>query len=216
MNNPHPIGIAINVMRARLTLVGFNIAIVSFQLSEMFNLAGGIPIPGLSKAIHFRADMALFLALALSLLSLVAFISSSALDDQGTCDHRIFIVGELLMYLGLAHTATGFFSPLNATFLVVGQHLPDQFEQIALFREAVFYMGSLVWVAAIYIGPTIALIRAPFSKKMTLKLSLVYVASLVLMFWFSHQVTLFEAVNTTKVPLKTPHFWQELLQPMLW
>ena len=62
-----PVRVAVNVMRARQTVVGFNIAIVSFQIAQISRLPGGLKVSGLEHAIHLRADIALFTALALAL-----------------------------------------------------------------------------------------------------------------------------------------------------
>ena len=59
--------VAVNVMRARLTVIGFNIAIVAFQIARLNTETGGIRVPGMDRAVHVVADMALFMALALSL-----------------------------------------------------------------------------------------------------------------------------------------------------
>ncbi|MGS0676786.1 hypothetical protein [Shewanella sp. 125m-1] len=216
MTQEPPIRIAINVMRARLTVVGFNIAIVSFQISELVEMAGGISVPGLEHAIHFRADMALFIALAFSLLSLVAFISSSAIDETGTCDHWSFIVGDILMYLGLANTVTGFFSPLNQEFWLVVKQLPSLEQQIAMFRQSILILGSLAWVAAIYVGPIVTLVRSPFHKHTNLSLLLMYILSLIMMVWFNHQVYSFELINSSDNLLYSYTFFYEFLQPILW
>ena len=76
-----PVRVAVNVMRARLTVIGFNIAIVSFQITQLYRTSGGLRVPGIDHAVHVEADMALFMALALSVLALVAFIMSSAYDQ---------------------------------------------------------------------------------------------------------------------------------------
>ena len=46
------IKIAVNVMRARLTVIGFNIAVVSFQLDRLKTLPGGVNLSGLESPIH--------------------------------------------------------------------------------------------------------------------------------------------------------------------
>jgi hypothetical protein len=39
-------------MRARLTVIGFNIAVVSFQLNRLKSLPGGVNLPGRANSIH--------------------------------------------------------------------------------------------------------------------------------------------------------------------
>ncbi|WP_220718761.1 hypothetical protein [Agarivorans litoreus] len=216
MTDTPRIRIAINVMRARLTVVGFNIAIVSFQISDLAKMAGGMPVPGLDHAIHFRADMALFMALAFSLLSLVAFISSSAIDEAGTCDHWSFIVGDLLMYLGLANTVTGFFSPLSQEFLLVAKQWPAQELPIAMFRKSIMILGSLAWFSAIYLGPAVTLIRSPFHQRINVILLVVYVLLLIMVFWINYQVYLFEVINTVGITFSPIKFLYEFIQPVVW
>jgi len=99
-----PVRVAVNVMRARLTVIGFNIAIVSFQITQLYRTSGGLRVPGIDHAVHVEADMALFMALALSIIALVAFIMSSEYDEVGVCTHWSLVAGDLLMYLALAHT----------------------------------------------------------------------------------------------------------------
>ena len=67
MSKSHePVRVAVNVMRARLTILGFNLAIITFQINELRILGGGIKLPGLEQAFYLSAAAALFLGLALS------------------------------------------------------------------------------------------------------------------------------------------------------
>jgi hypothetical protein len=70
-------------MRARLTILGFNIAIVSFQISQLYRMSGGILIPGVDHPVHLTADRALFMSLAFSLIAFIAFIVSSDHGEVG-------------------------------------------------------------------------------------------------------------------------------------
>ena len=42
-----PVRVGVNVMRARLTIIGFNIAIVSFQIAILNRVPGGVRVAGL-------------------------------------------------------------------------------------------------------------------------------------------------------------------------
>lgn len=217
MSEPVKVNIAINVMRARLTVVGFNIAVVSFQLSEIMRFSGGVSVPGFSHTIHFRADIALFISLALSLMSLIVFISSSASDSEGRCDHWLFMLGDIFMYAALSNTVTGFFSPLNETFLSIARQLPAQSAQVLLFSTVVFYFGCITWGAATYFGPCITLIRSPFSRRITITLGGTYLLLLQLTHWINYQVLLFEAENIGEITPQIPfHFLLAFIQPALW
>ena len=82
-----PVRIALNVMRSRLTVIGFNIAIVSFQIAQLYQSSGGLKITGLDHAVHVGADMELFISLALSLIALMVFVMSSQFDETAVCTH---------------------------------------------------------------------------------------------------------------------------------
>lgn len=211
--------IAINVMRARLTVVGFNIAIVSFQVSELFGMQGGISIPGFTHLVHFRADMALLMALVFSLMALVAFIASSSIDDVGHCDHWSFIAGDLLMYLGLANAVTGFFSPLNEAFRLASAEAMKQQIDITSFGIVIMLLGGVTWFMTIYLGPLVTLCRSPFSRVTNASLAFCYLFSLLLIFGLYHQVFLFE-VLTTQGRLNNKQglvlYLYEFVQPFIW
>ena len=102
--------VAINTMRARLTILGFNLAIITFQLSNTRRLGGGTRIEGFETTVHFSTGVVLLTGLALSISSMVVFISSSSFDREGTCDSRMLLAGDFLMYLALSQTVSGFFS----------------------------------------------------------------------------------------------------------
>jgi hypothetical protein len=93
-------------------------------------------------AVHVGADMALFMALALSLVALVAFIMSCAHDEVGYCTHWTLVAGDLLMYLTLAHTVAGFFQPWNAALDIFAAKLPDHATQIGTLHAAMAIAGG--------------------------------------------------------------------------
>ena len=59
--------VAINTMRARLTILGFNLAIITFQLSNTHGLGGGTRIEGFETTVHFSTGAVLLTGLALSI-----------------------------------------------------------------------------------------------------------------------------------------------------
>lgn len=81
---------------------------------------------------------------------MVAFITSSALDREGTCDHRPLLAGDLLMYIALAQTVVGFFGPYLR--LLEGASMGAEVEQESLSRIWVGMMvpGSALWILATY------------------------------------------------------------------
>jgi hypothetical protein len=153
--------VAINAVRARLTILGFNLAITTFQISNTRGLGGGIPLEGFEKTVHLGAGTVLLTGIALSIASMVAFITASALDKEGTCDHRTLLAGDLLMYLALAQTVVGFFGPYQRVLEVASMVTESEQEALSVIRIGMAIAGSTAWVLATYGGPIVSLIRSP-------------------------------------------------------
>ena len=174
-----PMRVAINTMRARLTILGFNLVITTFQISNTRGLGGGIQYDGFQTTVHLAAGAVLVTGVALSIASVVAFIASSTLDRDGTCDHRALLAGDLLMYLALAQTLSGFFSPYVRVLEYAS--MPSQIEQDALIviRTGIALAGSTAWVLAAYIGPIVSLLRSSHSRVTKLVHVAAYAAVLI-------------------------------------
>ena len=185
-SDPHPavmvgvqVRVAVNVMRARLTVIGFNIAIVSFQIGQLNVSTGGIRVPGMDRPVHVGANVALYMALAISLIALLTFIISCALDEVGICNHWTLVACDLLMYLGLAHTVAGYFAPLATSIEFVAANLPAQAAGISILHAAAIISGGTGWFLAIYAGPTISLLRSPFPPRTNIALGIAYIIVLL-------------------------------------
>ena len=157
-----PVRIAINVMRTRLTVVGFNLAIITFQLTEIRRLPGGVQLPNLDASVHIEYDTVLLMGFGLSILAMICFTASSTVNHEGICTHWSLLAGDLLMYLGLAHSVSGFFSPLVQILAPVTLDPPNQMVELETTRLAILIMGGCTWFCATYIGPAVSLLRSPF------------------------------------------------------
>jgi hypothetical protein len=211
-----PVRIAINVIRSRLTVIGFNIAIVSFQIAQLFKASGGLSLSGLDHAVHVGADMALFMSLALSLIALMVFIMSTPFDEVGICNHWSVIAIDLLMYLALAHTLAGFFGPLAMTIKIVADKLPDKASEIYILKSASIGAGGIAWFVAVYIGPLVSLVRSPFHRRSSIVLGIAYLVILILLCWVSSQTVHVEAAVSADKPGLTFSILRELVQPLRW
>jgi hypothetical protein len=214
--NPKPVRVAVNVMRARLTVIGFNIAIVSFQIVQLDRVSGGLRVPGMDHAVHVGADMALFMALALSLVALVVFIMSGAFDEVGVCTHWTLVAGDLLMYLALAQTAAGFFQPWNAALEIFAAKLSNHATQIASLHAAMVIAGGAGWFLATYAGPAVSLLRSPFPRGTNIVLGIAYLVVLVALAWVSSQAVRVEAAVSGDAPGLIFSVLGELVQPFRW
>ena len=208
--------VAVNVMRARLTVIGFNIAIVSFQLVQLYGLSGGIRVPGMNHPLHLMADIALLMALALSLAALVAFIMSCALDEVGVCTHWSLIAGDLLMYLGLAHTVAGFFAPLGAAIDTLAANISAGTSEVAILRAALSIAGGAPWFLATYAGPVVSLLRSPFPRRTNIALGVAYLVLLIALCWVNFQAISLEAKGQIDEPGLIIGIIRGLVQPLWW
>ncbi len=175
-----PVYVAVNVMRARLTILGFNLVIITFQIKELSVLDGGMKLPGIEHDIYVSAAAALFLGMALSIMAMVSLIASCAIDRDGVCDHWSLLAGDLLMYLALAQTVIGFFGAFHSVFERVALPDPEQAQMFALTRGAMDVVGGIAWALAIYLGPLVSLLRSPFGRRITVALALAYLGLLLL------------------------------------
>ncbi len=211
--NNWPVRVAVNVMRARLTVIGFNIAIVSFQIVNLYGISGGIRVPGV---VHVGASMALFMALALSLIALVAFIMSGAFDEVGFCTHWTLVAGDLLMYLALAHTVAGFFAPLTTSIEIFSAKLPDHASEIAILHTASLVAGGVAWFLATFAGPAVSLVRSPFHRRTNIALGVAYLVVLLALSWVSSHAARVGAAGSGDAPGFVISVLRELVQPFRW
>jgi hypothetical protein len=175
-----PIQIAVNVMRARLTIVGFNLAIITFQINELPLLGGDMKLPGIEQEFYVSAAAALFLAMALSVIAMISFITSCAMDRVGLCTHWSLLAGDMLMYLAMAQTVVGFFGAFDAAFDRVALPDPEQAQMFAFTSGAMDVVGGTAWALAVYLGPLVSLLRSPFGRRITIALGLAYLGLLLL------------------------------------
>ncbi len=211
-----PVRVAVNVMRARLTVIGFNIAIVSFQIAQLYRASDGLKVPGVGHAVHVGADMALFMSLALSLIALVLFIMSSSSDEVGICNHWSLVAGDLFMYLALAHTLTGFFAPLAESIDIVASNLPDKQSEFYILNAATIGAGGIGWFLAVYVGPLVSLMRSPFHRRINIALGIAYLVVLLVLCWVSAQTVRVEAADPAEEPGLIFSILRELVQPLRW
>ena len=208
--------IAVNVMRARLTVVGFNITVITFQLSLIPRIPGGTQLPGANVPLHLEADVALLVGLGLSIIAMVCFIASSAYDREGTCTHWSLLAGDLFMYSGLAHTVSGFFGPLVPIMDPVTLDTPQQTTELMIVHMAIVIVGGVAWFSAAYIGPALSLLRSPFGRGITAALGVGYLVLLVSLAHVSAQAVRLEIARDAKYSKPPPTLLNELVQPLRW
>jgi hypothetical protein len=212
---PGGIRVAVNVMRARLTVIGFNIAVVTFQINQLGKLPGGTTqVPGLERTVHLGVDFALFAAFGLAFMALVVFIVSNAMDPVGICDHWSLVAGDLLMYQSLAQTISGFFVPFLGVADAAVVQSPDS--GVHAFRWMLLIVGGGAWFLAAYVGPAVSLYRSPFGRPATLSLAAGYAALFLALATVSAQVGDARSAGSGGERSVTKSVLVELFQPARW
>jgi hypothetical protein len=178
------IRIAINTMRARLTILGFNLAIITFQITHLLRLRSGPVVPDFDAPLHLPAMVALHFALLLSVSAMVLFVASGTLSEEGACDSPAVIVGDLLMYLGLAYSVVGFFQPLVAE--IAARQLPTAGEtaDFRILIQAISVSTAIAWALTAYVGPIVSLLRSPFSMLRNAAMGAGYLLLMVVLAYF--------------------------------
>jgi hypothetical protein len=214
--NRQPVRVAINVMRSRLTVVGFNIAVVSFQIALLYSAADGFKVPGVGHSVHIVADMQLFIAMGLSVFAMMAFIMSCDFDEVGACTHWSLMAGDLLMYLALAYTLAGFFAPLAIRIEMVAAAHPDKASEFNILQSASIAAGGGAWFLATYAGPLVSLVRSPFHRRTNIALGIAYLLVLLVLCWITAQSVRVEASVPADKPGLIFSVLRELVQPLRW
>jgi hypothetical protein len=170
----------------------------------------------MNHPVHLMADIALLMALALSLAALVAFIMSCALDEVGVCTHWSLITGDLLMYLGLAHTVAGFFAPLDVAIDTLAANISAGTSEVAILRAALSIAGGVPWFLATYAGPVVSLLRSPFPRRTNIALGVAYLVLLIALCWVNFQAISLEAKGQIDEPGLIIGIIRGLVQPLWW
>lgn len=156
--------VAINTVRARLTILGFNLAIIAFEIANTRGLGGGSRIEGFETTVHLSTGVALLIGVALSIASMVVFIASSTLNREGTCDRRVLLSGDILMYLALSQTVSGFFSSYERVLAVMSMQPGVEQTGLATLQTGMAVAGSSAWLLTTYVGPIVSLAHSQYGR----------------------------------------------------
>jgi hypothetical protein len=201
-------------MRARLTVIGFNIAVVSFQLVRLKSLPGGVDFSGLENPIHVGSHVSLLLAIPVSMAAIVGYIYSSEYDETGTCSSWSIVAADLLMYMGLALTIAGFFSPLDDALDIMAAGAAAQSTHLAILHDSLNFTGGISWFLAAYVGPARALWQSPFPRMTNTCLTIAYLVVFGYLNLVSAGANAIDANITTGVTFA--QWLMEFVQPFRW
>ena len=201
-------------MRARLTVIGFTIAVVSFQLLRLKSLPGGVDFSGLENPIHVGSHVSLLLAIPVSMAAIVGYIFSSEYDEIGTCSSWSIVAGDLLMYMGLALTIAGFFSPLDDSLDLMAAGASGHSTHLPILHGSLLFTGGISWFLAAYVGPVRALWQSPFPRLTNICLAIAYLVVFGYLSLVSANANAIDANITAGVTFA--QWLMEFVQPFRW
>jgi len=201
-------------MRARLTVIGFNIAVVSFQLNRLSVMPGGVDVPGFQEPFHASSHVSLLLAIPISMAAIVGYIYSSEFDEVGTCTSWSIVAADILMYMGLALTIAGFFSPIGVALDVVEANVADQASHMIFVTESLILTGGISWFLAAFVGPVRSLLKSPFPHLTNICLAIGYLILFGFLGYISASANAVDANSTTGITIA--QWLMEFVQPFRW
>ena len=77
-------------------------------------------------------------------------------------------------------------------------------------------VGAAAWLAAMYVGPVVAVLRSPFSRLATTSLAIAYVAGVILAAAISAEVVQLQRMRAGDTTFVKPSLVTELVQPLRW
>ncbi|EAV43520.1 hypothetical protein SIAM614_02546 [Stappia aggregata IAM 12614] len=208
--------IAINSMRARLTVLGFNLAVITFLITDLPGRGGDtVNVAPIEHAIHFPEFTSLYMSLSLSFLAMVLYVISNVLDEQGTCDHWTLLLGDILMYLGLGNTIAAFFQPLFADISLMHLETSGQNTALRTLHLVLAAFAATAWIVAVYLGPVVSVLRSPFRRVHTLMVLAVYLVLVGLLTFLWDLATDLQRDLKGKEPYER-HLPGRLFMPLEW
>ena len=211
-------GIAVNVTRTRVTVLVFNLTIISFMFSI---LATKHSPDGLSQ---LSTSVALFMGFCLTLLGLWLLLYSQNWDELGLSRPLPFTLGAMTVYLALSQTITAFMhgyllgvisdvktSRLDSSGIFVGF---DAFGDTAL--QVLAGMGAVIWVLITYVAPLIILLKNPLGRGWRWLLGGYYFALQIPIYWVYSRAWHLEYVPADQTVDILTLFALQFVQPLLW
>jgi hypothetical protein len=163
--------VALNVTRTRVTVLAFNLTIISVMLS--IKAASG-ELDHHDVLAHLSSTSALFVGFCLTLLGLWWLLVSQNLDAEGLSQPWTFTLGSITTYLALSQTVTAFMHEyLVALQTEVATALPGAVESVPalgryehLSHSALLILvgiGGATWILMTYVAPLVTILRGPVS-----------------------------------------------------
>jgi len=209
-------GVALNVTRTRVTVLVFNLSIISFMLSMLKSSTG---------LAHLSTSIALFLGFCLTLLGLWLLLYSQTWDKLGLSRPWPFVLGSMTTYLALSQTVTAFIHEyllgLKSVFKTIPTGMVDPHDFMVLNNTVVlilFTMAALIWFLITYIAPMSIFLRHknPVTIGRRWILALYYLSIQIPIFWIYTITWRLEYTTTEQQLTMAELFALQFIQPVLW
>jgi hypothetical protein len=216
--------IALNVARTRVTVLVFNLTVISVMLSILAarGTAGDHAVTA-----HLTSFVALFVGFCLTILGIFWLLSSQDWDAQGLSRPRPFTLGAITTYLALSQTVTafmheyllGFESAVEASRPGVAASVrsavpPDALDDAALLL--LFVMGGATWVLTTYVAPLMAGIKGSLHGGRRWVFVGYYFALQVPIYWVYARAWHLQYVPADQPANMLSLFALQFVQPLLW
>jgi hypothetical protein len=217
-------GIALNVTRTRVTVLVFNLTIISLMLSI---LAARSASADHTVMAHLTSSVALYIGFCLTLLGIYVLLASQNLDAQGLSRPLPFTLGSITTYLALSQTVTAFMheyllafeSTIEAVRPGVAQSSQRLVGLAALGDTGLlvlFVMGGAVWILTTYVAPLHTGLKSPVPSARRWVFAGYYLALQVPICWVHAEAWRLQYVPTDQPTNMLSLFALQFIQPLLW
>ncbi len=219
-----PSEIALNVTRTRVTVLAFNLTIVSFMLSIKITRGEFSDADILS---HLPSTVALFAGFCVTILGLWWLLVSQHQDAEGLSRPWSFTLGALTTDLSLSQTTHAFLHEylVGLTTGVMGaEKTVTGGIQSLLGNESLGHtaslvllsMGAAIWCLVTYIAPLLTVLKGPLAGRRAWVFAVYYLSIQLPIFWvYAVAWQLVATAAHTETSMLTLFAFQ-FFPPLLW
>jgi hypothetical protein len=216
--------IALNVNRTRITVLGFNLAVLLFLTGSLFAIGRHLEVRAMWIFLPSYAQISI--GISLTFASLMLILISQRFDSPHSVGPLWFSSGELLMYLALAQTLGAASQLFVGGFVFTFQELPAELVGSAAAAEIsrtgqhltgwIHAFAAVVWFGVTYFAPGVFLFRLSLARRRKLVLGAGYVVVLSVVFWISSSAYHLHARARGENASRIVKFVEQVWQPRLW
>jgi hypothetical protein len=215
--------IALNVVRTRVTVLVFNLTIISVMLSVLGGRAEGGDQGFLA---HLSSFVALFTGFCLTLLGLFWLLSSQEWDEEGLSRLEPFTLGAMTTYLALSQTVTAFMHEyLRRINSAIEAVRPGSAETGSLVppdvlggtgQPVLLLLGSAIWILTTYVGPLKTGIKGAVCGGRGWVFAAYYAGIQIPIYWVYAEVWRLQYLPADQPTNLLGEFAVQFAQPLLW